>query len=301
MSDSENRNLIANDLDSNIMVEAAAGTGKTTSIVGRMVNLIATGRCQIENLAATTFTRKAAAELRERFQSKLRQELNSDRTTDELNRIKTAIDRIEFAFVGTFHSFCSMLLRERPIEFGVDPGFREIEATEGLLLHEQAWQTFLDVLYSSGRAQLDQLHKLGLKTEVLKTCFLDFLKFRDIQEWPHDSFDPIDIEATKNQVRAYIDDMRRLIPFFTLPADRGTDETMERYERIALASDNVDWSSNADFFNLLELLDSSSIKTTQTYWHDKAVAKREKTRYHDMRENVVGPAFQWWGTIATNS
>ena len=104
MSDSENRKLIADDLDSNIMVEAAAGTGKTTGIVGRMVNLIATGRCQIENLAATTFTRKAAAELRERFQAKLRQELNSDRPDGELDRIKTAIDRIEFAFVGTFHS-----------------------------------------------------------------------------------------------------------------------------------------------------------------------------------------------------
>ena len=295
MSDSENRKLIADDLDSNIMVEAAAGTGKTTGIVGRMVNLIATGRCQIENLAATTFTRKAAAELRERFQAKLRQELNSDRPDGELDRIKTAIDRIEFAFVGTFHSFCSLMLRERPIEFGVEPGFREIDPAEAKLLCEQAWQAFLDELYSTGREKLDRIHSLGLKTNELKTCFFKFLEFRDIHQWPHDLPAQFDLEATKREVRAYVEDMRLLIPFFNAPADRGTDETMERYEKILLASDNIDWDRNADFFNFLELFDSTSIKTIQKYWHDKAVAKREKTRYHDVRQNTVGPAFQWWG------
>ena len=295
MIDAESRKLIADDLDSNIMVEAAAGTGKTTGIVGRMVNMIATGRCQIENLAATTFTRKAAAELRERFQAKLRQELNSDRPSDELERIKNAIDRIEFAFVGTFHSFCSLMLRERPIEFGVEPGFREIDAAEGKLLCEQAWQAFLDELYSSGRERLDRLHALGLKTNELKSCFFTFLEFRDIREWPHDLPAPFDLEAAKGEIRAYIEDMRLLIPFFNAPADRGTDETMERYEKIVLASDNADWSRDADFFNLLELFDSSSIKTTQMYWHDKAVAKGEKIRFHDIRQNTVAPAFQWWG------
>ncbi len=72
ISDSGSRELILDQLDCNIIVEAAAGTGKTTGIVGRMVNLIATGTCRIENLVAVTFTRKAAAELRERFQSLLR-------------------------------------------------------------------------------------------------------------------------------------------------------------------------------------------------------------------------------------
>jgi len=295
MSDFENRQLIADDLDSNIMVEAAAGTGKTTGIVGRMVNLIATGRCQIENLAATTFTRKAAAELRERFQAKLREELSSDRPDDELERIKTAIERIEFAFVGTFHSFCSLMLRERPIEFGVDPGFREIDTAEGKLLCEQAWQAFLDELYSTGREQLDRIHTLGLKTNELKSCFLKFLQFRDIHEWPHVLPASFDLEATKREVQAYIEDMRLLIPFFVAPADRKSDRTMELYEKIVLASDNVDWGHDADFFKLLELFDSSSLKTTFSYWHDYDVAKEEKTRYHDMRLDTVRPAFQWWG------
>ena len=149
MNDSENRNLIATDLESNMMVEAAAGTGKTTSIVGRMVNLISSGKCGIETLAAATFTRKASTELRERFQSEMRLEAESDdRDESEKERLRDASNRIEQAFVGTFHSFCSMILRERPIECGVDPVFREISNSEDFLLREQAWQTFLKRLYS---------------------------------------------------------------------------------------------------------------------------------------------------------
>ena len=65
--DEEARRRIREELDRNFIAEAAAGTGKTTCIVDRMVNLVSTGTCQVEHLVAVTFTRKAAAELRERF------------------------------------------------------------------------------------------------------------------------------------------------------------------------------------------------------------------------------------------
>ena len=67
------RDRIEHELDKNFIVEAAAGTGKTTSLVNRMVSLVESGTCRIEQLAAVTFTRKAAAELRERFQARLRE------------------------------------------------------------------------------------------------------------------------------------------------------------------------------------------------------------------------------------
>ena len=58
------RDRIAQELDKNFIVEAAAGTGKTTSLVNRMVALVETRACRIDQLAAVTFTRKAAAELK---------------------------------------------------------------------------------------------------------------------------------------------------------------------------------------------------------------------------------------------
>ena len=75
--DQTNRNIICDALDATILVEAAAGTGKTTAMLGRMVGLIATGRCKVDTIAAVTFTRKAAAEIRSRFQLKLEKDRKS--------------------------------------------------------------------------------------------------------------------------------------------------------------------------------------------------------------------------------
>ena len=65
------RELVESELETNMLVEAAAGTGKTTKIVDRMVALVGSGKCRLENMAAVTFTRKAASELRTRFQLEL--------------------------------------------------------------------------------------------------------------------------------------------------------------------------------------------------------------------------------------
>ena len=65
--DQKERDAVRRDLDTNMLVEAGAGTGKTTSMTERMAELLAKGKCAVRNIAAVTFTRKAAAELRSRF------------------------------------------------------------------------------------------------------------------------------------------------------------------------------------------------------------------------------------------
>src|SRR5262249_40589793 len=92
------RDLIVNELDKNVLVEAAAGTGKTTSLVARMINLIRQDKCGIENLAAVTFTRKAAAELRSRFQVGL-EKAAGEATGIEKERLAQAIEHIERTFL----------------------------------------------------------------------------------------------------------------------------------------------------------------------------------------------------------
>ncbi len=189
--DAETRLRIGSELDKNFMVEAAAGTGKTTSIVNRLVSLVAQGNCQIE-LAAVTFTRKAAAELRERFQSELRRRAakHAAETTDERavrDRLLYASDNSSRAFVGTIHSFCASLLRERPIEFGVDPAFRELDEKEDLQLREQAWLENISDLIASGDPLLDKLDELGLDRHLIKQRFNSFIEHRDVDNWPHTS------------------------------------------------------------------------------------------------------------------
>ena len=88
-----------------------------------MVELIATGRCEIGRLAAVTFTRKAAAELRGRFTAQLEREARAS-SGERAARLAAALGHAERCFIGTIHSFCARLLRERPIEAGVDRGLR---------------------------------------------------------------------------------------------------------------------------------------------------------------------------------
>ena len=116
-----------------------------------------------KTFVAVTFTRKAAAELRERFQTELRRQAvkrqagisSAERAT--YLRLQAASDNVSRAFVGTIHSFCAAKLRERPVEFGVDPAFRELDEDEDLQLREQAWYENINDLFASSDPLIDKI------------------------------------------------------------------------------------------------------------------------------------------------
>ena len=146
--DTQARQRIRESLDESLWVEAAAGTGKTTVLVERLVRLLAAGRVRVERIVAVTFTRKAAGELKLR----LRQELDAERTAagrdpdrvEEHGRLSDAIARLEEAHIGTIHSFCAELLRRRPVEAGVDPAFTEMDEEDAGALYEQVFRRWIE-------------------------------------------------------------------------------------------------------------------------------------------------------------
>ncbi len=115
-ADQAERERVRNDLAHSYIVEAAAGTGKTTELVARIVNVLASGSARsIENIVAVTFTEKAAGELKLRLREEL--EAARSRTTGgERDRLEQALRYLEEARVSTIHGFCADLLRERPVE-----------------------------------------------------------------------------------------------------------------------------------------------------------------------------------------
>lgn len=140
----ENRELIATALDQTMVVEAAAGTGKTTELVGRIVALIENKRARIGEIVAVTFSEKAAGELKLR----LREELERARArhaagTPESALLADAIYDFEEAHVSTIHGFCAELLRERPVEARVDPAFTVLTETQADRLFDEAFTTWL--------------------------------------------------------------------------------------------------------------------------------------------------------------
>ncbi|MGN6186506.1 MAG: UvrD-helicase domain-containing protein [Thermoanaerobaculia bacterium] len=143
----------------NIVIEAGAGTGKTTAIVAEVLRLMG----EHENLAPErivlmTFTEKAAGEIADRIRTAL-EELSASTATgwpigspnplvtfDDAKRARLAhhLENIDALRSQTIHSFCQSLLRGFPIEAGLDPQFKIIEGFERSLLYGQVYDAWVD-------------------------------------------------------------------------------------------------------------------------------------------------------------
>ena len=111
----------------NVALEASAGTGKTRVLVERYINLLRAG-VDPSNILAMTFTRKAAAEMRERIVATLRDAAARGEIASA--RWRELRDRIDDIAISTIDAFCLSLLREFPLEADLDPGFNVADETE---------------------------------------------------------------------------------------------------------------------------------------------------------------------------
>jgi len=147
--DHDVRVRLLEDLDSTFVVEAAAGTGKTTVLVERIVMLVRKGKARLEQIISVTFTEKAAGEMKLRLRTKL--EKSRDEVTDgvERDRLTKALEELEVARIGTIHGLCADLLREYPVEAGVDPLFEVAAEGDAVALQHAAFQRTFQALLQS--------------------------------------------------------------------------------------------------------------------------------------------------------
>ncbi|MDP8228324.1 MAG: UvrD-helicase domain-containing protein, partial [Candidatus Electryoneaceae bacterium] len=111
-------------LDASMVVEAGAGTGKTSLLIDRLISLLE--KFDITKIAAITFTDKAAGELLERLRRELeRRTIQDGKKPNPM--LLNALHNIDRAYISTIHSFALSLLRERPVEAELDPDFQHIE------------------------------------------------------------------------------------------------------------------------------------------------------------------------------
>src|SRR5215475_1988661 len=118
---------IAVDPSRNVVLEASAGTGKTRVLVERYVNLLLAG-VEPERILAITFTRKAAAEMRQRIIARLREAAGTSQLS--AGRWRDLRGRLADIAISTIDAFCLSLVREFPLEAGIDPGFDLADQTE---------------------------------------------------------------------------------------------------------------------------------------------------------------------------
>lgn len=211
LKDEAAREQIRTRLGVNLLVEAGAGSGKTESLAGRMVALIATGSGTVEQIAAVTFTKKAAAELRGRFRMELERRIGVDRDPAIVERLHEAMSSMERMFAGTIHSFCAKLLRERPVEAGLAPGFREIEEAEDAVLRRAAWREFIDGAQKEQSPELAALLDAELRLADLHDGFAWVCQYPDVEFPPGDGTLP-DAAAAWREMDRFWQRLRSMCP-----------------------------------------------------------------------------------------
>jgi ATP-dependent exoDNAse (exonuclease V) beta subunit len=142
-TDADARRAITDDLDDTLVVEAAAGTGKTTELINRILSVLATGRATMTEIVAVTFTEKAAGELKLRLRERLEYDRASAASDAVRRRLEHALETLEEAHVNTIHGFCAELLRERPVEACVDPLFAVLTEPQADRLYGRAFRAWL--------------------------------------------------------------------------------------------------------------------------------------------------------------
>ncbi|UCF30956.1 MAG: UvrD-helicase domain-containing protein [bacterium] len=287
--DQDQRDRVVADLGSSMLVEAAAGTGKTTVMVARMIALLREGRCTPSTIAAMTFTRKAAAELKGRFAADLAVAAR-EAAGGEAERLSEALADLDQVFVGTIHSFCSRLLRERPVEAGVDPGFGELAEDADVRYRKEAWARYLEQAGPDDPV-LKELAASGLTPTDLAASFVDYCRYPDLDRWPADRTGPPDLSQARKALADYLRHLDRLLP--DLPRDPGNDGLIPRLRRIRRMSRRLPEGPASLFAILSEIKPEPGI--IQKVWPGKKEqALAEKERHTRLAEDHAVPAVNRW-------
>lgn len=172
----------------NILVSAAAGSGKTAVLVERIVQMVCSREnpVDIDRLLIVTFTNAAAAEMRERISLAISARMEEEPENEHLQRQEALLHNAQ---ITTIDSFCLFLLRNHFNDIGLDPAFRVADQGEVELLQQEVMAEMLEEYFASGRE--DFYHCVEVycpsgKETVLENHILNLYTFARSQPWPEE-------------------------------------------------------------------------------------------------------------------
>ena len=294
-TDQPARDRIRVDLNTNMLVEAGAGSGKTTALVDRMLEHVRTGT-PVERIAAVTFTRKAANELRERVQVRLEREVREAGAASETGaRCERALRELDRAFLGTIHSFCARLLRERPLEVGLDPNFQEVSEDGWEELKQRFWRRWVERARRDNDAGLVALYAVGIDPSMLFGGFATVMRYPDV-DFPLDASAQPDTAGCRREIEKLLAVARRAMPAAE-PSD-GWDDLMRLVRRLEFKRSLGQFDDIVGFCDALDSIAAAHCKVVQKRWSDskdgKAGARALSEQWVALLEGPIADVLRCW-------
>lgn len=140
----------------NILVSAAAGSGKTSVLVDRIISFVLEG-VSLERMLVVTFTNAAAGEMRERLARGLQEALEASRDPEEKRYLRKELRDLPSAHVSTMHTFCGQELRRYHHFLDIEPNFRILTGASHAHLMDEALERTMEVAYDEGSAAFLEL------------------------------------------------------------------------------------------------------------------------------------------------
>lgn len=191
LADQAARDRVETDTSATLFVEAGAGTGKTRALVHRIGSLLLTERVPISQIAAITFTEKAAAELRDRLRVFL---VDARHSGDP--HADAALAGLDTAAIGTLHSFALRLLSENPLEAGIPPRVSAQQDTAASAAVDALWNDCAALLFGADREDaLDGM--LAHAVDDMLDAGVGTPSFREMVEALHRDWDRLPAEPLR--------------------------------------------------------------------------------------------------------
>ncbi len=175
-----------NSRGSNLLISAAAGSGKTAVLVERIIKLIVEDKVDIDKLLIVTFTNAAAGEMRERVLKAIVDEMEKANSDDK--NLRKQMTLLNKASITTLHSFCINIIRKNFHVIGIDPTFRIADATESKILIQESLEEILEQEYERAEDNfitLIESFSENKSDKKIESLILDIYYFIQSQPYPY--------------------------------------------------------------------------------------------------------------------
>jgi ATP-dependent helicase/nuclease subunit A len=285
--DSEQRQRAVESRDRCLCVEAGAGTGKTTLLVERVMHLIRSDpRMEMENLVIITFTEKGSEELKLKVRERLQQESRKDAS------FQKALWNLDQAHISTIHSFAASILRERPVEAGVDPDFSVLDEIGNRLLLDELWEQWLTLRMENGARGIREALNSGVKLEQMQEIALRLYAHRELLPLSMENLPPLpDAKEFVQLLQGAVESLLSLRKAHCQnESDPGFKNISELYNQLV----KIQWlGDNGSLRFILDGMAVHATKGNKKNWipqevcgKQKEICRELKSRLEEFRSNI---------------